>query len=306
MKAKNKIFITGGGGLIGTQLLNLLKNDDSNIIAAPSRKELNLLDHTAVENFFTSFKPNTVIHLAAKVGGIKANMENPTQFFLENSIMQNNVMQYVPKNEVTTLIFPGSACAYPVSATQPVLEDSLFGGKIEPTNAAYGMAKLSGISLAKALNEEFGVNVIIPIITNTFGEGENFFSDHSHVIPALIGKFHTAVRKSEKSVELWGSGKPIREFIHARDVADALQFLLKLRFDGGVINVGTSEEVTISELAQIIARQTGFKGEIRYDTSKPDGVQRKSLDSSLMFSLGWRPKLSLEEGISRVCRLMPT
>ena len=177
-------------------MLNLLKNDDSNIIAAPSRKELNLLDHTAVENFFTSFKPNTVIHLAAKVGGIKANMENPTQFFLENSIMQNNVMQYVPKNEDNINLSRLSLCVSCKCYTTG-LGGSMFGGKIEPTNAAYGMAKLSGISLAKALNEEFGVNVIIPIITNTFGEGENFFSDHSRH-PSINWKIPHCCKKIRK------------------------------------------------------------------------------------------------------------
>lgn len=299
---KSKIFITGGSGMIGRALLRQLKSIADLDVFAPTHKELDLRDQEKVFSCFSQYKPNYVFHLAAIVGGIHANNTYPAKFIYDNTQMHCNVIHAAHKVGVTKLLFPGSACTYPKLAPQPMSENSFLDGKIEPTNLAYAAAKINGIVMCQSYAREVGLNAIVPMPTNAYGVGDNFNPEASHVIPALMQRFHYAVEKNLAEVILWGSGSPQREFIYVDDLADALVFLMQNYDSPEIINVGTMEEVTILELAKMIAAVVGFEGKIMLDPSKPDGAPRKCLNSSKLFELGWKPRVKLQEGLERMYR----
>ncbi|MBN8828431.1 MAG: GDP-L-fucose synthase [Sphingobacteriia bacterium] len=300
MDKNSKILITGSKGLIGSSLYEMLITQGYNNIVAPSSKELNLLDQLAVKKFFEEHKPEYVFHLAAIVGGIIANSTLGGKFLYDNTQMQLNVIHYAYLNGVKKLLFPGSACTYPKFAEQPVKEESFMTGSVEPTNIAYATAKINGIIMCQQYRSQYGTNFIVPMPTNAYGVNDSFDPTNSHVIPALIQRIHKAKTENSSEIIVWGTGKPLREFIFADDVADAFIFLMQNYNDASIINVGTMAEISILELTKTIAKVVGFKGEIVQDLSKPDGTPRKLLDSNKLFNLGWKPKVTLEEGITKV------
>jgi GDP-L-fucose synthase len=253
-----------------------------------------------VTDYFRREKPDYVFHLAAKVGGIHANQTFPAAFIYQNTQMHTNVIHAAHLSRTQKILFPGSACTYPKMAPQPVAERSFLDGMIEPTNLAYAAAKINGIVMCQAYRREHGLNTIIPMPTNAYGPGDNFNPETSHVIPALMKRFHDAAQNNAPEITLWGSGHPLREFIYVDDLADALIFLMKQYDEENIINVGTQQEISIQDLAQTIAKVTGFKGKIVQDTSKPDGAPRKCLDSSRLYALGWTPVTTLESGLHKM------
>lgn len=300
MQKSDLILITGSSGMIGSSLNRLLLEEGYKNLLTPTHSELDLRHQSAVYGYFEKHKPPYVFHLAARVGGIHANNAYPGQFVYDNSQMQLNVIHAAHKAKVKKLLFPGSACTYPKLAPQPVKESEFLNGHIETTNIAYAAAKINGIVLCRSYAKEYGMNCVIPMPTNTYGIGDNFNPKASHVIPALMERFHNAKLSNLSEVVIWGSGKALREFIYVDDVASAFIFLMKNYNKPEIINVGTMQEVTILDLANHIARTVGYKGKIICDTTKPDGAPRKILDSTLLHSLGWKPKVSLEEGLSRM------
>ena len=280
------------------------------MVLSPSRKELNLLDRNDVQKWFEKFKPNVVILAAAKVGGIFANNEYPADFILENLKIQTNIIECSWKNNIKKFLFLGSSCIYPKYASQPIKEEELLSGPLEPTNQWYAVAKIAGLKLCEALNKQYNFNSICLMPTNLYGPGDNYHKNNSHVVPGLINRFYDAKLKKEEKVLCWGSGQPFREFLHVDDLAEACLFTLenwdinddfapkdvhgqKLSY----LNVGTGNDITISELATLIAQIIGFKGKILWDNSKPDGTPKKQLDVGRINQLGWRPKISLEKGL---------
>lgn len=299
MQKACKILITGAGGMIGSALARLLHARGFTQLLTPSHEELELRDQKAVFIYFEKYRPEFVFHLAARVGGIHANSHFPGQFLYDNTQMQLNVMEAARHVGVKALLFPGSACTYPLS-DHPIKESEFLTGKIEPTNLAYAAAKINGIVMAGAYAEEYGMRVIVPMPANAYGIGDNFASETSHVIPALMQRFHDAKEKRLPEVVIWGSGKPLREFIYADDVADAFLFLMEHGENYLMINVGSGEEISICDLAKSIVEVVGYTGRIAFDPSKPDGVARKTLDSGRLFALGWNPKVALKEGLLRM------
>jgi len=294
------ILITGASGLIGSSLVRELKAAGYKHLLTPPHAELELRDAQATEAYFLKHKPHVVFHLAARVGGIHANHAHPAQFIYDNTAMQLNVFEAARKAGVAKLLFPGSACTYPKMAAQPVKESEFLNGQIEPTNVAYAAAKINGIVMAQSYAREYGMRVVIPMPTNTYGIGDNFNPEASHVIPALMRRFHEAKAKNLPEVTIWGTGTPLREFIYVDDVANALIFLMLHYEDSQIINVGTMQEVTIADLARQIAQITKYKGKILFDSEKSDGAPRKMLDSSRLFGLQWQPRISLSEGLARM------
>jgi GDP-L-fucose synthase len=299
MQKQDKILITGSTGMIGSALNRTLALQGYDNILAPDRKTLDLKDQSAVDTFFAKTKPDYVFHLAAIVGGIHANNTYPAKFY-ENTIMQSNVINAASRNNVKKLLIPGSACTYPKFAPQPVKESEFLNGLIEPTNLAYAGAKINGIIMAQSYRRELGLKTIIPMPTNAYGINDNFSPNASHVIPALMTRFENAKKDGLEQVDIWGSGKPLREFIFVDDVAEAFIFLMRNYDEVDIINLGTQEEISIAELAKKIADIVGYKGEVTLDTSKPDGAPRKCLDSSKLRSLGWKPKTPLDEGLKKM------
>lgn len=300
MDSSSKILLTGSSGMIGRALANLLKKRGFIHVLAPSHGALELRDQAAVAAYFTENKPEYVFHLAARVGGIHANSAHPGQFAYDNTIMHCNVLEASRCAGVKKLLFPGSACTYPKHAPQPVKATEFLNGHIEPTNLAYASAKISGIVMAQGYAKEYGMKVVIPMPANTYGIGDNFDPAASHVIPGLMTRFYEAKQNGAPEVVLWGTGKPLREFIFADDVADAFLFLMQHYENPDIINVGTMEEISIRELAGLIAEAIGYQGNIVLDTSKPDGAPRKVLDSTPLRSLEWKAKVGLREGIKRM------
>jgi GDP-L-fucose synthase len=266
-------------------------------ILTRSRSELDLLDRAAVRAFFEKERPAIVVDAAAKVGGIAANNELPVEFLLQNVTIQNNVIEAAADFGATKLLFLGSSCIYPKFAPQPIPESALLTGPLEPTNEAYALAKIAGIKLCQAYAREFGKTFISGMPTNLYGPNDNFDLQSSHVLPALIRKVHEAMKRGEKSVVVWGTGTPRREFLHVDDLADACFFLLDHYDSPEIINIGCGEDVTIRELAETVCQVLGFQGDLVFDTSKPDGTPRKLLDMSKLFALGWRPAIALRDGI---------
>ena len=297
MQKQDKIMVTGASGMIGSALVRILTASGYSNLLTPKRAELDLRSQTDVQHYFATHKPSFVFHLAAIVGGIHANNTYPAKFVYENTIMHSNVIDSAYKNGANKLLFPGSACTYPKFAPQPVPEQEFLNGLIEPTNLAYASAKINGIIMAQSYRKEYGFKTIVPMPTNAYGVGDNFNPEASHVIPALMKRFHEAALANLPEVVMWGSGSPLREFIYVDDAAEALIFLMQ-NYDGlEIINLGTMQEISIFDLAQNIAATVGYKGKIVLDTSKPDGAPRKCLDNSKLRALGWQPKTSLDDGL---------
>lgn len=293
-----KVFVAGHRGLVGTALVRRFENDGFTNLVKRDRAQLDLTNESAVEDFFAKEKPKVVVFAAAKVGGIKANNDQPVEFLLNNLQIQNNVIRSAHDHGVRKLLFLGSSCIYPKHAPQPMPEDALLTGPLEPTNEAYAIAKIAGIKLCQAYAREYGSNFISAMPTNLYGPNDNFDLLASHVLPALLRKAHEAKISGAKELVVWGSGKPRREFLHVDDLASACLFLLQHYDSPEIINVGWGEDISIRELAEMICEIVGFKGELSWDTSKPDGTPRKLLDVSKLRKLGWNPAITLREGIA--------
>jgi len=297
MEKNAKIYVAGHRGLVGSAIMRKIKKDGYNNLVYRTSSELDLRRQEKVEKFFKEEKPEYVILAAAKVGGIQANDTYSAEFLYDNLMIETNVLEAAYQNDVKKLLFLGSSCIYPKFAEQPMKEDYLLSGKLESTNEGYAVAKITGIKLCEHYNKQYGTNFISAMPTNLYGPNDNFDLETSHVLPALIRKFHEAKINDEDEVIIWGTGKPQREFLHVDDLADALLFLMN-NYDGDqFVNVGVGKDISILELAQLIKDVVGFEGEIVNDLSKPDGTPRKLLDVSRLNDLGWEAQISLEEGI---------
>ena len=298
MNKSARIFVAGHRGLVGSGIVRKLEAAGYENLLLRTRAELDLTDSAAVAAFFEHEKPELVFLAAAHVGGILANDTYPVEFLLENLKIQNNVIENAYCHGVAKLLFLGSSCIYPRLAEQPIREDSLLTGPLEKTNQWYAIAKIAGLKLCEAYNTQYGANFISAMPTNLYGPQDNFDLQTSHVLPALLRKFHEAKLAGRGEVEIWGSGKPLREFLHVDDLADACLFLMENYDDPALINVGSGTEVTIAELARLVAETVGFEGDLRFDPDKPDGTPRKLMDSSRLFALGWQPRITLTEGLA--------
>jgi GDP-L-fucose synthase len=297
MQKDASIYIAGHRGLVGSNLKQLFEQRGYSKILAPARSELDLLDQQAVVKFFEQQRPEYAIICAAKVGGILFNNQYQADFLYENVLLAANVIHAAHLTGVKKLLFLGSSCIYPRQATQPIREESLLTGPLEPTNEGYALAKIVGLKLCEKYRQQYGRNFISAMPTNLYGPGDNFHPDHSHVIPGMMRRFHEAKLNNAKQVVIWGSGSPMREFLYITDLAEALFLLMERYEEAGTINVGTGQDVSISELAVLMKEVTGFAGEIVYDRSKPDGMMRKVLDVSRINNLGWKPRMSLRDGL---------
>jgi len=297
MNTDAKIFVAGARGLVGTAICRALSARGFTRVLAPSRSALELRDRAAVDRFFTTERPDHVFFAAAKVGGIVANDTYPADFIRDNLEIQTNVIDAAYRAGTRKLCFLGSSCIYPRLAPQPLHESSLLTGPLEPTNQWYAIAKIAGIKMCQAYAAQYGFNAISVMPTNLYGPGDNFDLQTSHVLPALLRKFHAAKESGAKEVSVWGSGTPRREFLYVDDLADALCFLMEHYDSPEIINVGWGEDVTIAELAELIARIVGFRGTVVFDRSKPDGTPRKLLDVGKLKALGWQPRTTLADGI---------
>ncbi|MDD4996937.1 MAG: GDP-L-fucose synthase [Syntrophales bacterium] len=302
MNKEDKIYIAGHSGLVGTAVHRILLRKGYSNIVTRTHEELDLIRQSDVERFFRNERPAYVILTAARVGGIHANSTCPAQFIFENLAIQNNIIHSSYLFGAKKLLFLGSACSYPRECPQPIREECLLTGPLEPTNEPYAVAKIAGIEMCRAYNRQYGTRFICAVPTNAYGPHDNFDPEDSHVIPALLRKFHLAERTGSAEIAVWGTGSALREFIYVDDLADAILFLMDSYEGTDIINIGTDREVSIRELAYIVKSIVGFKGGIGFDGSKPDGAPRKTLDKSRLFGLGWRPGFSLEEGIERTYR----
>lgn len=292
-----RIFVAGHRGLVGSAIVRELERHGFRNLIMRDRSELDLRHQSAVEAFFDEDRPDYVFLAAAKVGGILANDSYPADFLRDNLQIQINVIDSAWRNGVKKLAFLGSSCIYPKLAPQPIREDALLTGSLEPTNEWYAIAKIAGIKMCQAYRRQYGFNAISLMPTNLYGPGDNFDLQNSHVLPALIRRFHEAKTRGDGEVTVWGTGTPRREFLHADDLASAVVRLMQTYDSGELINIGSGSDVTIRELAELVARIVGFEGQIAFDASKPDGTPRKLLDVSRLAALGWQPRISLEEGI---------
>ena len=300
MEKTSKIYVAGHNGMVGSAIVRKLKAEGYENIITRSSKELDLRDQKSVSDFFAAEKPDYVFLAAAKVGGILANNIYRADFLFENLMIQNNVIHSAYQNEVTKLMFLGSSCIYPKLAPQPLKEEYLLTGELEPTNEPYAIAKIAGIKLCDAYRSQYGCNYISVMPTNLYGPNDNYDLNNSHVLPALIRKVITAKNNNESTVTIWGTGTPKREFLYVDDLADACYYLMQTYNEPGLVNIGVGEDVSILELAQLVVKIVGFEGEIITDTSKPDGTPRKLMDVSKLNAQGWKAKVSLEEGITKV------
>jgi GDP-L-fucose synthase len=294
-----KIFVAGHKGLVGSAIIRNLQSKGFQNIVTRTRQELDLSDKIAVDEFFSLENPDVVMDAAAKVGGIHANNSYPAEFIFDNLTIQNNLIDGAYRAGVQKFVFLGSSCIYPKLAPQPIKEDYLLSGELEPTNEWYAIAKIAGIKMCQAYRKQYGFDAISLMPTNLYGPGDNFDLQNSHVLPALIRKFHEAKINQDKTVTIWGSGTPKREFLYVDDMADASVYLLENYSAADIVNVGTGEDVTIKELAHIIQKILDFKGELVFDATKPDGTPRKLLDVSKLQSLGWQSKTALITGIQQ-------
>lgn len=293
-----KVFIAGHGGMVGSALVRRFSADKDNQLVLKNHSELDLCDQAQTETFFKNEKPDLAIIAAAKVGGIYANNTYPADFIQQNLAIALNCIHGAYKAGVKHLLFLGSSCIYPKMAPQPMREEGLLTGPLEPTNEAYALAKISGLKLCQYYRKQYGVVYHSAMPTNLYGPGDNYHPENSHVLPALVRRFHEARESRTREVVAWGSGTPRREFLHVDDLADACAFLLGQANPPDWVNVGTGTDVTIRELTEIVAEVTGFRGKVRWDASKPDGTPRKLLDVSKLSALGWRSSIALRDGIS--------
>jgi GDP-L-fucose synthase len=297
MKTSDPIFVAGHRGMVGAALVRLLQRRGFTNLLLRTRAELDLCDNAAVRAFYAREKPAYVFVAAAKVGGIWANASQPVEFLSENLRIELNLIDGAHAAGVTKLLFLGSSCIYPKLAPQPIREDSLLTGSLEPTNEAYALAKICGVRLCQAYHQQYGANFLSAMPTNLYGPEDNFDPQTSHVLPALIGKFQAAKTNGDEHVTLWGTGEPFREFLHVDDLAEACLFLMENYNQPDLVNVGCGEDLRIRELAELVSGVVGFSGAIKWDTSKPDGTPRKLLDISKVRALGWRARIGLEEGL---------
>lgn len=292
------IYVAGHRGMVGSAVVRALQAQGYTNIVTRTSSELNLTDQEATETFYKEIQPEYVVVAAAKVGGILANNTYRAQFLYENLQIQNNLIHFAWKYGVKKLLFLGSSCIYPKLAPQPLKEEYLLTGLLEPTNEPYAIAKIAGIKMCEAYRDQYGCNFISAMPTNLYGPNDNYHPENSHVLPAMIRKFHEAKLEGKQEVVIWGDGSPLREFLYADDLADALLYLLLNYNEKEFVNVGCGEDISIMDLALLVKKVTGFTGEIVCDTSKPNGTPRKLMDVSRLFATGWRPKVALEQGIA--------
>ena len=300
MESNKVIFVAGHRGMVGSAIVRALKDRGASNIVTRTSKELDLRNRTEVDQFFEQEKPEVVYLAAAKVGGIHANATYPADFLVDNILITTNVIDASCKHGVEKLLFLGSSCIYPRLASQPISEEALLTGPLEPTNEAYALAKIAGLKMCDAFRKQHGCNFISAMPTNLYGPGDNYHPENSHVLPALIRRFHEAVRDGENEVVCWGSGSPKREFLHVDDLAKGLLHLMDHHNSEGWINIGTGEDLTIKELALTIANVVGYRGDVIWDTSKPDGTPRKLLNVDRINEMGWKAAIELRHGIESV------
>ena len=292
-----RIYVAGHRGLVGSALIRCLEREGYRNLITASSRELDLRHQDEVENFFKTHRPEFVFLAAAKVGGIYANNTYPAEFIYDNLAIQNNVIHYSYSYGVRKLLFLGSSCIYPKFAPQPMKEEYLLTGELEPTNEPYAIAKIAGLKMCEAYNRQYGTNFIAVMPTNLYGPYDNFDLDNSHVLPALIRKFHEAKLEGKPVVEIWGTGEPRREFLHVDDLAEACLFLMENYAGNDIVNIGIGEDITIQNLAYLIGEVLGFQGDLVFDTEKPDGTPQKLLDVTRINNLGWKARIGLREGI---------
>ena len=299
LKQDAKIYVAGHRGLVGGAVVRALEARGYRNQVVRTHHELDLTQQSAVVDFFERERPQAVVMAAARVGGIHANNTRPAEFIRDNLLIQDNVIDAAYRAGVSKFVFLGSSCIYPRLAPQPIKEDYLLTGALESTNEWYAIAKIAGIKMCQAYRRQYGFNAISLMPTNLYGPGDNFDLQNSHVLPALIRRFHEATLRGDASMSIWGTGTPRREFLHVDDMADAVVYLLETYDDEAIVNLGWGEDVTIAELAALVAQVSGFKGTLTFDASKPDGTPRKLLDTTRLTSLGWKPKITLEQGIEQ-------
>ncbi len=297
MNQNSRIYVAGHRGLVGSAVVRALRTQGYENLLLRTHAELDLTDQLAVRQYFEKERPDAVIMAAARVGGIRANDSHPAQFIRDNLLIQDNVIDSAHRFGAVKLVFLGSSCIYPKLAPQPIREDYLLTGPLEPTNEWYAIAKIAGVKMCQALRREYDFKAISLMPTNLYGPGDNFDLEHSHVLPALIRRFHEAKVRGDASVTIWGTGTPRREFLHVDDLADAVLYLLRNYDDDRIVNIGCGEDLTIRELAEMVRSVVGYGGRLIFDASKPDGTPRKLLDVTRLNGLGWRPKIALKPGI---------
>jgi GDP-L-fucose synthase len=297
-----RVYVAGHRGLVGSAVVRALHARGFRNVIVRTHHELDLTEQQAVREFFDAERPEAVVMAAARVGGIFANSSKPAAFIRDNLMMQDNVIDAAHRAGVAKFVFLGSSCIYPKLAPQPIKEDYLLTGPLEPTNEWYAVAKIAGLKMCQAYRREYDFNAISLMPTNLYGPGDNFDRENSHVLPALIRRFHEAKQRGDGAVTVWGTGTPRREFLHVDDMADAVLYLLEHYDAEPIVNIGWGKDVTIRELAELVMSAVGYEGELRFDTSKPDGTPRKLLDTQRLTELGWQPKISLKSGISQTYR----
>jgi len=300
VKINSRIYVAGHRGLVGSAIFRLLKKRGFVNLITRTHSELELMDAVAVQNFFEKTKPEFVFLAAAKVGGIHANSTYPADFIRENLVVQTNVIHESWRNGVEKLMFLGSSCIYPKLCPQPISEESLLTGELEPTNEAYALAKIAGIKTCQSYNQQYSTNFISAMPTNLYGINDNFHPENSHVLPALIRRFHEAKLANAEWISIWGTGNPRREFLHSDDLADAVLFLMENYNDSEIVNVGCGEDQTIRVLAETISEVVGYSGSLAFDSTRPDGTPQKVLDISKIRALGWTPEIPLKKGLEQV------
>jgi GDP-L-fucose synthase len=293
----SRIYVSGHRGLVGSAVVRALEREGYRNLILRTRQELELTEQAAVRELFQHERPEAVIMAAARVGGIHANSAQPAAFIRDNLLVQDNVIDAAHRSGVAKLVFLGSSCVYPKFAPQPIKEEYLLSGPLEPTNEWYAVAKIAGLKMCQAYRREYGFNAISLMPTNLYGPGDNFDLQNSHVLPALIRRFHDAKQRGDETLTVWGTGAPRREFLHVDDLADAVVYLLRHYDREDIVNVGSGQDVTIRELAELIQAACGYQGRVVFDASKPDGTPRKLLDTTRLTALGWRPKIGLKAGI---------
>ncbi|EIL91044.1 NAD-dependent epimerase/dehydratase [Rhodanobacter spathiphylli B39] len=302
MRMSSKIYVAGHRGMVGSAIVRRLQAEGYDNLLLCTRQELDLTDQHAVEAFFASESPEYVFLAAAKVGGIHANDTYPAEFLRDNLAIQTNVIHSAWKHGAKKLLFLGSSCIYPRDCPQPIKEEYLLTGPLEPTNEWYAIAKIAGLKMCQAYRRQYGFDAICAMPTNLYGPGDNYHPENSHVVPALIRRLHEATQSGEAKVLIWGTGKPLREFMHADDLTDALLLLMRDYSSESIVNIGSGQELSIAQLAHMIADVVSFRGELMFDPSKPDGAPRKQLDTTRMEALGWKARIALRDGLAQAWR----